>query len=146
MTNNGKARFCENCHEPIRDDEFPDFISPESRQLARRCASCCFDTLWYFVENVDKFEELDKSERLLRLTGLLPTFDGGVNLYDPANMALAWRVLNWIDSSSEFGDEFQKYWSTFHLWAEPPEAAIQDFLDRVLELAKLWDFEISQDE
>lgn len=79
------------------------------------------------------------------------SFDGDVigwagkypNLYDPANMALAWRVLNWA-SMQDFED-------TNHTWCDvvfdricvkslelfdlPPEKAQTQWLDKILELA-----------
>lgn len=58
-----------------------------------------------------------------------------LNLYEPKNMALAWRVLNWADESSSFGLEFEDFWKEFHLWAEPPGVAQREWLDKILTLA-----------
>ena len=58
------------------------------------------------------------------------------NLYDPANMALAWRVLNWaFDVSPYF---LPPYWYRDH-WEEYPGLAPADaqraWLDKILALA-----------
>jgi hypothetical protein len=61
------------------------------------------------------------------------------NLYDPANMALAWRVLNWGISDPGFGHEVDAW-----LWDEglgydipnlPPTDAQRFWLDKILTLA-----------
>ena len=71
--------------------------------------------------------------------GLVPT------LYNPANMALAWRVLNWAFSnlpgktgqSQEFWDflHAQEYWDQHYLWGTPPAEAQRAWLDKILTLA-----------
>lgn len=71
--------------------------------------------------------------------GLVPT------LYNPANMPLAWRVLNWAFSnlpgktgqSREFWDFLhgQEYWDQGYLWNTPPEVAQRTWLDKILTLA-----------
>lgn len=55
------------------------------------------------------------------------------NLYSPQNMAMAWKVLNWVDRQP-IGDDFENYWHRYELWAETPEAAQRDWLDRIIKL------------
>lgn len=74
------------------------------------------------------------------------------NLYDPANMALAWRVLNWAATQTKTvkaqkggGDEsWQESWATFiddaingnlDMYSMPPAAAQRAWLDGILGLA-----------
>ena len=66
------------------------------------------------------------------------------NLYDPANMALAWRVLNWAneqhapDPQEEYiADEVQEYMRFFGAWLSilPPDEAQRNILDKILSLA-----------
>lgn len=65
-----------------------------------------------------------------------------VNLYDPANMALAWRVLNWAMSYPMPDDESYQFVAKLNfslLWGDvmrmPPAEAQAAWLDRILELA-----------
>ena len=56
-----------------------------------------------------------------------------INLYDPANMALAWRVLNWAFESLPVQGEFFYAVST---WVQqPPAIAQRQWLDKILTLA-----------
>ena len=66
------------------------------------------------------------------------------NLYDPANMALAWRVLNWCHEEMysnqwlEFSNWWNGYYSTpdsLHFWGLSPADAQRLWLDKILELA-----------
>lgn len=75
------------------------------------------------------------------------------NLYDPANMAVAWRVLNWAnrqtkrESTSKGGRmvEWDVSWATYiddwlspygYEWYDmPPEEAQRALLDKILSLA-----------
>ena len=61
-----------------------------------------------------------------------------VNFYDPANMALAWRVLNWAASQREYRQE----WSGWMIdcidaneLVEKPAVAQRAWLDHILEMA-----------
>lgn len=87
--------------------------------------------------------------------GLRPPFGGGVapkeqklkptklfNLYDPANMALAWRVLNWA-GMTQFFEDFSK-WANARMDLTqivvngqdlPPDRAQKSWLDKILALA-----------
>ena len=63
-----------------------------------------------------------------------------VDLYDVANMALAWRVLNWaeIESGKNTRCDFHFGWMEFlpeSLFECPPEDAQRAWLDRILSLA-----------
>ena len=63
------------------------------------------------------------------------------NLYDPASMALAWRVLNWVakwdlNQQSVYYTQFYGWWDNNDLWAMPPAAAQRAWLDKILTLAK----------
>lgn len=62
--------------------------------------------------------------------GLCPT------LYNPVNMALAWRVLNWVASlDAPYTLRLMNIWS-FEEWAKlPPSEAVRAWLDKILELA-----------
>lgn len=67
------------------------------------------------------------------------------NLYNPANMALAWQVLNWAfnnlpgdtGQSQVFFDflNAREYWEQEFLWSMPPAAAQRAWLDKILALA-----------
>ena len=63
------------------------------------------------------------------------------NLYDPANMALAWRVLNWANKSVPFnsGDDiwrqWEGWWDGLDIKGEYPADAQRLWLDKILELA-----------
>jgi hypothetical protein len=65
------------------------------------------------------------------------------NLYDPANMALAWRVLNWGMASDTLWKRLADWWlyrdtpSTdgWYTMTLPPAEAQRAWLDKVLELA-----------
>lgn len=76
----------------------------------------------------------------------------GIDIYDPANMALAWRVLNWAleqakPTSDEvwalpLGDELFGWLSAFSpnddglsVFELPPAEAQAAWLDKILELA-----------
>ncbi len=87
--------------------------------------------------------------------GLRPPFGGGLNkkeqelkpttlfnLYDPANMALAWRVLNWWEwvKSEEGGGLSEKTFfvgfGDFEAWMKMlPAEALRRWLDKILSLA-----------
>ena len=61
-----------------------------------------------------------------------------LNLYDPSNMALAWRVLNWCHGyfPGHLINPIVKWWQeTSELVFLPPEKAQELWLDRILELA-----------
>jgi hypothetical protein len=62
------------------------------------------------------------------------------NLYDPANMPLAWRVLNWAYDLPQIEDQgrhdhFIKWWREANLNTKPPADAQRLWLDKILELA-----------
>lgn len=66
------------------------------------------------------------------------------NLYDPANMALAWRVLNWwydyiATTDNEAVDPEDGFFDVGKLmhgvWAQPPADAQRAWLDKILTLA-----------
>ena len=59
----------------------------------------------------------------------------GNNFYDPANMALAWRSLNWADQQRALSDRLADYFIAYLLWIEPPADAQRLWLDKILELA-----------
>jgi len=59
------------------------------------------------------------------------------NLYKPENVVIAWRVLNWVARKSPFKMEFFGYWDNGDLWTKPLETAQAEWLDKVLELARL---------
>lgn len=65
-----------------------------------------------------------------------------INLYRPENMALAWRVLNWImnypmvdDDSYQFVTKFQFSVNIGDMMRLPPAKAMAAWLDRILFLA-----------
>lgn len=62
---------------------------------------------------------------------------GFPNLYDPANMALAWRVLNWAGETQFGGNITSRAWNNF--WIDmrilPPADAQRAWLDKILKLA-----------
>lgn len=62
------------------------------------------------------------------------------DLYDPANMALAWRVLNWAYDHPQIEDQgrhdhFIKWWREANLNTKLPADAQRLWLDKILELA-----------
>lgn len=73
------------------------------------------------------------------------------NLYDSANMELAWMVLNWAAKQFQYGDSYEagytiddwaadivlveEEWGAFNLWDLPPAEAQRAWLDKILELA-----------
>jgi hypothetical protein len=108
--------------------------------------------------NIDGMSDQEKSAALLRLMGqavdctcgkpgctvgreidsgrgwFVPTVK---NLYDPANMALAWRVLNWANQDETISQVdwhiYKKYFD--ELLEMPPADAQQAWLDKILTLA-----------
>lgn len=63
-----------------------------------------------------------------------------INLYDPANMALAWRVLNWAQDQKFIMDDGCEYflnlwWVGEKTFSLPPAEAQRAWLDKILELA-----------
>lgn len=79
--------------------------------------------------------------------GLRPPFGGGVapkhqelvpsglfNLYAPANMALAWRVLNWVQANMDRGARRDLSYIVMDFTA-PPAAAQRAWLDEVSKMA-----------
>lgn len=56
------------------------------------------------------------------------------NLYDPENMALAWRVLNWVNYTPLSGAWNVWFYDQLWMWV-PPADAQRKWLDKVLELA-----------
>ena len=123
--------------------ELPD-TSTEARQreasvmLARLRGWRMEETQWG-----DGFVLTDGQEETI--DGELYTDGQMVNLYDPANMALAWRVLNWAfnnlpgdtGQSQNFFDflNAREYWEQEFLWSMPPAAAQRAWLDKILQLA-----------
>ena len=69
----------------------------------------------------------------------LPEYYFMPNLYDPANMVLAWRVLNWArvnDAIFELAIDNHELGDHFFEWAsESPADAQRLWLDKILELA-----------
>lgn len=63
--------------------------------------------------------------------GILPYRNEG-DLYDPANMALAWRVLNWAITSELGSWAFLAWW--IDLGRLSPADAQRLWLDKILEL------------
>lgn len=62
------------------------------------------------------------------------------DFYDPANMALAWTVLNWINTwdQNKYWTQYTSFWgwwSDAELWQIDGNSAQRKWLDRVLELA-----------
>ena len=56
------------------------------------------------------------------------------SLYDPANMALAWRVLNWIGTQG-LDDIMASWFQEFGCIHIQPSLAQRLWLDKILELA-----------
>lgn len=95
------------------------------------------------------------NEKLLVSTGAgVAGFDDyqDGNLYDPANMALAWRVLNFVyycgidsllytvdenEARGDFAQAWLDYWDGDlpHIYELSPQAAQTAWLDKILELA-----------
>lgn len=117
--------------------------------------------------NIDEMSEQEKSVMLARLVGWevnqnnspvgqifiyydRPRSNAIANLYDTANMALAWRVLNWFWAFCKPLETPQQVtmWDGYHadliLWMidygssyedMPPAEAQAAWLDKILELA-----------
>lgn len=97
---------------------------------------------WTVREGVGVFWIEDEKNDLPLLT--IPKYDniGCKTLYDPANMALAWRVLNWWDwlKSEEggglSGKTFFVGFGDFETWMKMlPAEALRRWLDKILALA-----------
>ena len=57
-------------------------------------------------------------------------------LYDPANMSLAWKVLNWAtEYERKNNEEMVLWWMDVLLCNYPPADAQRLWLDKILELA-----------
>lgn len=109
--------------------------------------------------NINELSENEKSVMLAKLCGLdvtYPMIDGGMRiacyinqgvfkieytlyephyLYDPVNMALAWRVLNWArlqKDNPQLWHEMQKFDAGIDM---QPDVAVRHWLDSVLGLA-----------
>ena len=86
--------------------------------------------------NIEGMTDQEKSVLLDRARGHSFTF---YDLYDPANMALAWRVLNWRFGKARAYKtivvEFDKWWDSCVIWDKSPAAAQRAWLDKILELA-----------
>ena len=107
--------------------------------------------------NIDEMNDEEKSVLLAKAMGnpisfAMPgnsddttaEYPFNLNLYDAANMALAWRVLNWAneqhapDPQEEYiADEVQEYMRFFGAWLSilPPDEAQRNILDKILSLA-----------
>ena len=101
---------------------------------------------------------LDTGGNVLRQVefGYPAAYPSTPNLYDPANMALAWRVLNWALQQNQptrgdlddlwkmpFGDELFAYVAAISprddglsIFELPPAEAQRAWLDKILELAE----------
>ena len=91
---------------------------------------------WEFVESPDgrrRFCDPDLTEGR-----------GGLffqdNLYDPTNMALAWRVLNWVDTwdQKKYRTQYTQFWGWWdneELWQIESKFAQAKWLDKILSLA-----------
>ena len=91
----------------------------------------------------------DKRCAISSLGERLGVYDYPLNLYDPANMALAWRVLNWASElDTEIDDYsypyviseaadclFERELEDVKMWCLPPADAQRLWLDKILELA-----------
>lgn len=100
--------------------------------------------------NIDTTTEKGQHEASRMLARLMPDWTvtndwqittpegyGLRNLYAPANMAMAWRVLNWA-AISKISAKFSEWWyevavSTFHHLE--PNVAQRAWLDKILTLA-----------
>lgn len=78
----------------------------------------------------DLIEFYDPMKRYIPGEGLYP-----LDLYAPANMALAWRVLNWATDDSRSLIVWGHAGDVFNLAKLPPEEALATWLDAVLTLA-----------
>lgn len=59
-----------------------------------------------------------------------------VDLYDPDNMSLAWRVLNWAAETWADGNWINwAMYEPYFLLDKPPDVAQRAWLDKILELA-----------
>ena len=92
---------------------------------------------------IDKLSDEQKTVMLAELAGVTPdVMNSGVlcvDLYDPANMALAWRVLNWAWASQHISENQIVTWSYVIGYAIdgsiPPADAQRAWLDMILSLA-----------
>ena len=93
---------------------------------------------------IDELSDEQKTAVLAELVNMTPdVMNSGVlcvDLYDPANMALAWRVLSWaeIESGKNTRCDFHFGWMEFlpeSLFECPPADAQRTWLDMILSLA-----------
>jgi hypothetical protein len=87
------------------------------------------------MTDLTKLSDEEKSVILARLCGAGGVAPIALNLYDPANMALAWRVLSWAQEN-KLCSLHTLIWTHNCLSASmPPAVAQRGWLDKVLELA-----------
>ena len=104
---------------------------------------------------IDKLSDMEKSVLLARVIELQIEYDPFVlitlahvqtqgeiiadlvpNLYDPANMYIAWQVPNWIDKkygnedNAPLWDEFDQWWDNQIIWCD--KNAQRHWLDKIL--------------
>ena len=92
---------------------------------------------------IDKLSDGQKTVMLAKAMGMTPdVMNSGVlcvDLYDPANMALAWRVLNWaIENLPKFMRTIEENFlciGVLPYFGITPETAQRAWLDRILSLA-----------
>ena len=99
--------------------------------------------------NIDELTDQEKSRLLIRMlkNDMLPNrylpIDSPefkpIDLYNPANMALAWRVLNWAKEQKDKGvldTPITYWWGDFEAWMKiSPADAQRLWLDQILTLA-----------
>ena len=86
--------------------------------------------------DVSKLSDQEKSVLLARAVGKPLSSSLFHNLYNPTNMALAWRCLRWVSQGYEdWRAEFQEWFAStaFELMGE--EHAQRIWLDRIFALA-----------
>ncbi len=102
--------------------------------LAELCGWITSDGLWHRYmppSGAGACVNHAKGQEITTIFALCPT------LYNPANMALAWRVLNWAFANfvDIWLEETFRAWVPNPLYTLPPADAQRAWLDKILTLA-----------
>lgn len=122
-----------------------DKMSDEQKSvmLAKLCGWSFFEHMqYYYYLLVDAYDN-----ELAYLPDYYNEFEndgnGRPNLYDPANMSLAWKCIEWVTappktlkmSEAALNTKFGYWWQGNAMWAETAADAQRAWLDKILSLA-----------
>ena len=102
-----------------------------SAVLAKLCG-------WKLAANFATAAWWDENGDMVYRIEVMPGVHKPLDLYDPANMALAWRVhieaIEGLTLGIYIGDWYSAWWRVNEMWCKVTKPG--DFLDKILELAK----------